>query len=376
MLSVVSSDPNVGHVVALALCLLSLCSTAFTHVTIESDILLRFDRASKEQRAHYETLLEQVAGCEWGHIRSTARWVDYDVLLRTMNGSFSDHPELAFYIHGESIDATDFSSTGYAWQARNLTTRAAEVQRCTADGFVAERVGSFHSTGGHDWHSFGWNDAGGFASMLDATRDTWVTMYAFLPVSVAGAVMGLPPIHIHHEHVTSSQDIVRFYDGEIFGKWNTDGARAVEFDVHGDRECFSQDGGMACLPVFLPQGFGYKIVEAMETFGQLNDVRPRGSANMSWYALHAYRYHHGRARQVARLVTGIGAGTGDSTELVFEPGEHVQEYLMWGEKRFSPYNVTIFSSFWHTHHEYTEDMWLLLGPAYLAGLGQPPLQGR
>merc|ERR1712087_707312 len=43
---------------------------------------------------------------------------------------------------------------------------------------------------------------------------------------------------------------------------------------------------------------------------------------------------------------------------------------------FAPYNLTIFSDFWHTHHEYTADMWLLKGAARSLGLGSPPFEER
>ena len=52
---------------------------------------------------------------------------------------------------------------------------------------------------------------------------------------------------------------------------------AVEFDVHGDRQCAAAAGGVNCTVRAFPPGFGLRITDTMETFFDLADVRPAGS---------------------------------------------------------------------------------------------------
>ena len=59
---------------------------------------------------------------------------------------------------------------------------------------------------------------------------------------------------------------------------------AVEFDLHGDRQCASSSGGMNCTVRAFPAGYGMHITDQMETFFDLADVRPAGSPLDALYA--------------------------------------------------------------------------------------------
>jgi len=228
-------------------------------------------------------------------------------------------------------------------------------------------IGTLVGSGGHEWHHVKWNDAGMLSSEL-AKGNIWVTAYSFLPIDDIGQPIGRPPIHIHHMHVTSSQDAFGFARGDVWGTPNQNCAVAVEFDVHGDRQCKKEDGGVGCISRFLPEGFGFKLVQKMQTFADVIDVRPGYSKPMRFSLLHSYRWTRVQQRQLARLDVGVNPQHPlpgyDTTELIFDPRSPVMaEYLMWQEFSFYPANLSVLESSWHTHHEFTYDQWLFIGRA-------------
>lgn len=76
-------------------------------------------------------------------------------------------------------------------------------------GWTFERMGPFIAEGDNwEWFSAGWPDAGRFGARL-ALSEVWVTTFGFSPLYEDGSIMGWPPAHIHHMHVTSSQTMSR-----------------------------------------------------------------------------------------------------------------------------------------------------------------------
>eukprot|EP00966_Prymnesium_polylepis_P223174 5162898-Prymnesium_polylepis.2 len=92
-------------------------------------------------------------------------------------------------------------------------------------------------------------DSAKFTSKL-TNGPLWVTAWGFFPTDEHGNVLGLPPIHIHHTHVASSQHVFRF---DVDGEWSYDNTYAVEFDVHGDRQWCAASVHVTCA---LPLGGG------------------------------------------------------------------------------------------------------------------------
>jgi hypothetical protein len=65
------------------------------------------------------------------------------------------------------------------------------------------------------------------------------------------------------------------------------------FQSHGDTECYSEDGGMACNLQELDQGQGYALIDAVSGISsdwEVNDARPPGSEPMTWYVDHVVMY--------------------------------------------------------------------------------------
>ena len=91
--------------------------------------------------------------------------------------------------------------------------------------WTIERIGPLTGAGGYQWISAGWPDAGGFSGELQR-GDVFVTAFGFMPVGASdGAILGSPPIHIHHMHVTSSQS------------WSFTGHGDVHVHVHVHVTC-------------------------------------------------------------------------------------------------------------------------------------------
>jgi len=234
-----------------------------------------------------------------------------------------------------------------------------------------ERVGPFTSMGGFDWTSFGWGDAGGFASHLDE-GSVFVTGYAFGPCDDTGSLIGLPPIHIHHSHVSSSQHLQGLFmplhqGADHHGSLNSEGQFAIEFDLHGDRQCDEQHGGLACLGRAFPSGFGMLLSDPLQTFADLNDARGASSPPITFYAQHIYRWTRQPQRRVGRMNSGgIGASpTHDDFFLMFDTED--KEYILWGS-RFMPVSARFVSLFWHTHHADTQDIWCISSSPSVLGL--------
>jgi len=148
----------------------------------------------------------------------------------------------------------------------------------------------------------------------------------------------------------------------------------VPFDVHGDRQCQMQLSGTDCLIRAFPSGYGIRLTDPMRTFYDLNDVRHAGSSTLEFYSEHMYRWTRIARRTMGRLDTTIPANVAghDDYLLIFHP-EQCEEYLVWAELTFMG-SATIRHIFWHTHHEFTTDMWVASAAASDLGLGQEPFQ--
>jgi len=372
-----------------------------------------FQSMVSARKEHLGMVLDVLDACQYSRLQDTAFDLEWAMANGLMSKTFSEAPfnSTAIYARSAGSGKKTYTSTETSYETQATEYLMATVEHCTrpalSEGqqWTAQRLGPMRGFGGYDWHSFAWNDAGQFRENL-AAGPVWVLAYAFLPVTSANRPLGVPPIHIHHQHTTSGQDLFDSLKGLTWGHPNRYGTTGVEFDTHGDRQCHSAQGGVACLVSSLPPGFGMKVEWAMQTVGELNDVRPLDSPALSFYVSHTWLWTKTPpARQVGRLLTGIahphlrdiarnpaayqsgstktgakdgGGGNGTRTQrqhesslLEFDPSsKQMAEYLMWGELNFAPYNLTTFDHFWHTHHEFTADMWLLAGPSTNYGLGE------
>jgi len=163
----------------------------------------------------------------------------------------------------------------------NLTHSSCEGQ----DGWHYERVGPFQSQGGYDWWSVYWNDFGGFRQRLERGNLDGIIAHVSAPVDRRNRMISLPPIHVHHVHVTPSlglhNRIELIPECAFRGRHCLDASMLIQH--HGDAQC-DDDGRYDCMGDDYMGGI--KEVRApLSVFGHFNDVRPIGSDVMEWYYL-------------------------------------------------------------------------------------------
>ena len=308
-------------------------------------------------------LRQHLRRCSWSRSAPAAHWSQFvarpDTRLWAVRSRFMRQRESAFereYGYSQTYPNASVSMTDY----RGGEREDARMEHCDTPEWTFERVGPFAGRG-QLWHSAGWRDAGGFgAHLARATAPMYVTAFGFHPTSSSGEALGYPPVMIHHMHVTSSQSMARDTRSPNFLRRSRDGFFAVEFDVHGDRQCAAAAGGVNCTVRAFPPGFGLRITDTMETFFDLNDVRDAGSAPLQFYAQHSYRWTRAAQRPVGKMLTLISTEAfkpHDDYLLEFDP-EQPTEYLYWQEGTM-PASLSMVHMYWHAHHAWTDDIWLV-----------------
>ena len=150
-----------------------------------------------------------------------------------------------------------------------------------------QRIGPFRSTGGFDYWQFSWSDVGSLGAVLDGLPPgarIGMTAHWSGPLDSAEAPLGLPPLHVHHIHVSpTSFEYENFRAGAdclLWGYACYDDATLMQH--HGDKQCVTDEGGTDCFAddysrtpklVYGPIGI----------FAEFNDVRPASSPPMSWW---------------------------------------------------------------------------------------------
>ena len=308
-------------------------------------------------------LRQHLRRCSWSRSAPAAHWSQFvarpDTRLWAVRSRFMRQRESAFereYGYSQTYPNASVSMTDY----RGGEREDARMEHCDTPEWTFERVGPFAGRG-QLWHSAGWRDAGGFgAHLARAAAPIYVTAFGFHPTSSSGEALGYPPVMIHHMHVTSSQSMARDTRSANFLRRSRDGFFAVEFDVHGDRQCAAAAGGVNCTVRAFPPGFGLRITDTMETFFDLNDVRDAGSAPLQFYAQHSYRWTRAAQRPVGKMLTLISTEAfkpHDDYLLEFDP-EQPTEYLYWQEGTM-PASLSMVHMYWHAHHAWTDDIWLV-----------------
>lgn len=277
-----------------------------------------------------------------------------------------------------------------------LTLRTCETTEDDTHSWTFAKLGPFHSTGGYDWHRHLTPDIGHFSSKGAA----YVTGFMATAVDVSGNVLGMPPIHIHHTHAATNQCwyLRALFNGEhvdISSRDRHDPEAEVndwEFDVHGDRQCLTNNGGTACLLEILPDGYGQFIKYPMCSLGDWNDMRPAGSPELEFWILNAFRWTQKPQKQVGFMTAAIGPGYHPSYSIIsqmtskmkhngrkkVEEPSFFEDYLvpqddsiLWGS--FAPtYSGRFVSMYFHTHHLWTKDMLFFRGDPKALGLNKPP----
>lgn len=103
----------------------------------------------------------------------------------------------------------------------------------------------------------------------------WLTGKSLEFILPNGTMLGSPPVHIHHIHIThntmwkrkpaityrTGEDDLTWWEqpveraGEMWGKKS----HSVWFEGHGDAQCRDAEGGTECLMETFPEGFGMQV---------------------------------------------------------------------------------------------------------------------
>jgi len=185
----------------------------------------------------------------------------------------------------------------------------------TEDGtWHVQRIGPFRSTGGNDWWQFAYLDMFGFNGSIgekhrilgDGEGSSYgLTGHWSGPITPDGRPIGLPPLHIHHIHLTEgagftwSSDIL---DCVVRGYNCPDGG--MIFAHHGDKQLHQEDdqrnGGIHTFGEDYGSNWAKKIYEAISGTGEINDLRPAGSPEIEWWYQTAVRVVSGKKSEARK----------------------------------------------------------------------------
>jgi len=154
----------------------------------------------------------------------------------------------------------------------SLQSHNCRVVDSTGAEFRIRRLGPFVSRGGFDWHKMKLEDPYGLRSTIPSGSIS-MTGFTVMPVDERGEILGNPPIHVHHANLgpNCGDAQCRRSDLRRVSQW------------HGDSQCSASAGGAACYATVLPEGFGFRVAEALRLDVDFNDVRPEGSADLHFW---------------------------------------------------------------------------------------------
>lgn len=169
-------------------------------------------------------------------------------------------------------------------------------QTCRLDDWYFERVGPFTSRGGYDWWSLYWNDYG-----IDLTpRPRGITGHVSTVVDASGAAIGLPPIHVHHMHLSPSLGLHNRV--EKVARCMATGLDCLDASMliqhHGDAQCIGRNGS-DCLWDEYGRDHVKRITGPLSVFGHFNDVRRPGARPLEWYYMLGVRLWRRENHEVA-----------------------------------------------------------------------------
>lgn len=160
------------------------------------------------------------------------------------------------------------------------------VGECTAKStngtWHTQRIGPLKSTGGYDWHQFSWVDPGFVTSAFPAGGGAASFLGHFTgPVDADGkSGISNPPLHQHHVHVVPNPNDVYL---NLYQHWTARRMLVIHgdwsFDTLGEGPLFTSENAMGQM-----YGSYQKLLNQKPSLnGEINDMRPRGSPEMTFY---------------------------------------------------------------------------------------------
>jgi len=286
----------------------------------------------------------------------------------------------------------DFSSGGM--KNASLASGRLQVGECTApstDGEVngtwhTQWVGPFTTHGGYDWTTVSWVDPAFIMRGRRRGESVGLAAHWMGPVDVQRKqALGLPPLHLHHVHMTASPDdtflspFFQWHHGRVImthGDWNFDGMPGEE---NGTVDAMGQDYRPAKVLKVLSDRPSINV--------EVNDVRPAGSPPLQWYfqvtVLVVDNLDDARAaghRPLSSIKTqapdGEGMLVGGQTGLVFPYfAPRTEDTMMYHSIRM-PEDGEMVHVYFHAHQRTHQATLLFGGPPSALGLDAIAAAGR
>jgi hypothetical protein len=251
-------------------------------------------------------------------------------LVRLLHNFFGPGP------HGPSLQS---------YNCRATDSEGAELR--------IRRLGPFVSNGGLDWHKMKLQDPFNLRQSVQQ-GGIHVTGFAAMPVAENGAVLGNPPIHIHHANLgpnTNRSSLSRL------SQW------------HGDSQCAGSDGGTACYVTALPPGYSFPVSDALRLDIDFNDVRPPQSPNLTFWleasiSIAKPAAEDRIARDVGTVILGVPFRghwwkSSDLQRLYFVPAD--QPSALWVTGRMPAAGTFVAGGKIEIHQHMLDEAWVFTG---------------
>eukprot|EP00873_Tetraselmis_striata_P025232 jgi/Tetstr1/445496/TSEL_033272.t1 len=151
------------------------------------------------------------------------------------------------------------------------------------------RVGPFQTASG-DWNNFNSFDIGNFSKELAQGSPLWLTGLSLQIITADGTPLPSPPLHLHHAQLTPSSTWNVTHEtrhGVASYTWQRRHGIVVLNEWAGDTQCKEAEGGVDCLMLTFPDGFGVGPIAPRSGGLALDfitvDVRPEGSEDLEFY---------------------------------------------------------------------------------------------
>mmetsp|Transcript_26911 Transcript_26911/g.43048 ORF Transcript_26911/g.43048 Transcript_26911/m.43048 type:complete len:715 (-) Transcript_26911:41-2185(-) len=203
------------------------------------------------------------------------------------NWEYHSQGELLYPYMQTRLKKWEIGNNGPRDQKNTIKLGECKVPQDDGGAWVVGRLGPFHSNGGYDWWQLGIRDVFRFSEVLKKHPEGVYFSVTFTGVvQEDGTILGYPPIHMHHIHVTPQPGVKKKLPKNI-----STYVVNLAMEQHGDYQCLPQDGGVNCFFELTPNGNVKEIDRVMDLEGELNDVRVPNSETLVWYYQYAIRWH-------------------------------------------------------------------------------------
>jgi len=224
-----------------------------------------------------------------------------------------EYPVTGSKRHRELCEPWVPGKNGPTYQRESIKLGECSIPQPDGGGYIIQRVGPLVSTGSYDYWQFGWKDVWRTSRLLHEVPGGIAFTSAFSgPVDPSGFVIGHPPIHIHHIHISPEPGVVTKMNGLGCSRGRAEDCYIANLIVeqHGDYQCFDEDGGLDCFFERTAPGYAKLVEKPLDLEGEVNDVRAPDSEPMTWWYQVVLRWHPRRGLALRPLSQHFVVGPG------------------------------------------------------------------